>query len=444
MTIAIRCQKTVVWRAAYCPVVIFTILFFALSSRAEDTNEEVQIQALQRQNAILEQQVEKQDQAIESLTQKVGELEATNAAQENVAENTPPPAPTGYNLGNVNVSAEGGVAFFNTDRNGFSSDNDLRVDEARLFVEAPVWKEVYFQGELDLATREYPTLSAQLGELYLDAQDLSELWGQDAQLNLRAGRMYLPFGEEYLDRYAIDDPLISHSVSDIWGYGPGVELYGTLGKFDYVAAVQNDSGQNGVQDFNGDKAVTGRIGFNPDKHLRFSVSAMRTGNLNVQNDQFSSLWFGNLFLQPIVTMNTTLFHYELVEGDIVAKWSGGHVSAFGGYGHYDDNDTVANNGRDFFYYSVEGVQDLPRKFYVGARFSQALSDKGVPILGLGNYGLYGDVLTTELWRMSLGLGYRFSENLLLKTEYSFEGGHDVGGGSRDQENFFGTEAAFKF
>jgi len=445
MTMALRCQKAVVWRGAYFSVIISVILFFAPPAHAEDTNEEAQIQALQRQNAMLEQQVERQNQAIESLTQKVGELEATNAAEENAAaENAPPPAPTGYNLGNVNVSAEGGVAFFNTDRNGFSSDSDLRVDEARLFVEAPIWKEVYFQGESDLATREYPTLSVQLGELYLDAQDLSELWGQDAQLNLRAGRMYIPFGEEYLDRYAIDDPLISHSVSDIWGYGPGVELYGTLAKFDYVVAVQNDSGQNGVQDFDGDKAVTGRIGFNPDRHWRFSVSAMRTGNLNVQGDEYSSVWFGNEFLQPLVTMNATLFHYELVEGDIMAKWSGGHVGAFGGYGQYGDNDPTANNGRDFFYYSVEGVQDLPQKFYLAARFSEALSDKGVPILGLGSYGVYGDDLTTELWRLSLGLGYRFSENLLLKTEYSFEGGHDLGGGSRNQENFFGTEAAFKF
>src|SRR6202167_2402855 len=125
--------------------------------------------------------------------------------------------------------------------------------------------------------RENPSLTAQMGELYLDAQDVSDLWGEDRQLNVRAGRMYIPFGEEYLSRYAIDDPLISHSVSDIWGYGPGVEAYGALNKFSYVVAVQNDSGENGVQDFNGDKAVSGRIGFDPDKHFHFSISAMRTG-----------------------------------------------------------------------------------------------------------------------------------------------------------------------
>jgi hypothetical protein len=445
----IRCQSKPVWRAAtFFPVLL--LFLAARSAHAEDTNLEAQVQALQQQNALLQQQLEKQNQSIEALSKKVGELEATQAQQQSAAaQNAPPPAPTGipgYNLGNVNLSAEGGVAFFNTSRDGFSPDSDFRVDEARLFVEAPVWKEVYFQGELDLAQREDPDLHVQMGELYLDAQDLSDIWGQDGQLNLRAGRMYIPFGEEYLSRYAIDDPLISHSVADIWGYGPGIELYGALSKLNYVVAVQNDSGQNGVQDFNGDKAVSGRIGFDPNKHLHFSVSAMRTGNLNVQNDLFSSLWFGNEFLQPLPTASpeTTLFHEELAEGDVAFRWSSGHVGAFGGYGRYGDNDPEASNGRNFFFYSAEGVQNLPKKFYAAVRFSEALSDKGVPILGLGSYGEYGDDLAAYLWRLSLGIGYRFSDNLLVKTEYSFEGGKDIDREERNYEDFFGTEAAFKF
>jgi hypothetical protein len=95
-------------------------------------------------------------------------------------------------------------------------------------------------------------------------------------------------------------------------------------------------------------------------------------------------------------------------------------------------------------FSFEGVQNLPEKFYAAIRFSEALSDRGVPILGLGNYGEYGDDPTAYLWRLSLGIGYRFSDNLLIKTEYSLENGRDIDGESRDHEDFFGTEAAFKF
>ena len=137
------------------------------------------------------------------------------------------------------------------------------MEEARLFLEAPVWKDVYFYSEVDLATPENNNAQVNLGELYVDFQDVSQLWGRDDQLNVRAGRMNIPFGEEYLTRYAIDNPLILNSVSDFWGYDPGVEIYGALGKFSYVAAVQNGGG-NGVQDDNDDKSVAGRISFDPD------------------------------------------------------------------------------------------------------------------------------------------------------------------------------------
>lgn len=412
---------------------------------AGDTSEEEQIQELQKQNALLEKQLQKENQSLQTLTEKVEQLEATNAAQQNAsAENAAPPAPTGYNLGKVNVGAEGAVAFFDTGSEGFTPHTDFRVDEARLFVQAPIWKEVYFSGEVDLATRESDSLSVQAGEVYLDCEDLSDLWGRDGQLNLRVGHINIPFGEEYLTRYAIDNPLITHSVTDLWGFDNGVELYGDLGKFNYVVAVQNGSGRNGVQDFTGDKSVAGRIGFDPNKHWHFSVSAMRTGDISVQNDFMSAIWFGNGFFQSLGGPQTTLFHVNLVEGDITARWASGHITAFGGYGRYDDNDPAANNARDIFYYSVEGVQNLPAKFYTAVRFSQAFSNKGIPIVGLGNPGDYFSAVTSELWRLSLGLGYRFSDNLLIKTEYAFEGGRDVDGENRDYENFFGTEAAFQF
>ena len=53
-------------------------------------------------------------------------------------------------------------------------------------------------------------------------------------------------------------------------------------------------------------------------------------------------------------------------------------------------------------------------------------------------------LTDELWRLSLGLGYRWNQNLLVKAEYSFERGKDLAGDKREHEDFFGVEAAFKF
>jgi hypothetical protein len=133
-----------------------------------------------------------------------------------------------------------------------------------------------------------------------------------------------------------------------------------------------------------------------------------------------------------------------VELDMTARWASGYVQAFGGYAQYGDNDPAADNRRDIFYYSAEVVQNLPEKFYAATRFSEVIADKGIPLLGNGDYDDYGDALTSDLWRLSLGLGYRFSDRLIIKTEYAFEGGRQVDGESRDQENFFGTEVTFKF
>lgn len=414
--------------------------------RASDTNWEEQLRSLREQNTALQQQVQKQGDVLDGLTRKVKELEAARTEPEAAASENPPGSTMGgFNLGKVNISGEGGVAFFNTGSEGLAPHSEFRVDEARLFVEAPIWKEVYFYGEADLATRENTGLNLALGELYLDFQDVSQWWGKDNQLNVRAGRMDIPFGEEYLTRNVIDDPLISRSLPDLWGMDPGVELYGSVGKFSYVVAVQNGSGANGVQDFDGDKSVAGRIGYDPARWLHFSVSGMRTGDLSVAEDGTSALWFGNgLFHSIGTTATTTTFDADLVEGDLSVRWSGGHLSAFGGYARYDDNDTSADNGRDIFYYSVEGVQQLPRKFYTAVRFSEILAADGYPILGYGNYGTYHSSPTTELWRASLGLGYRFSDRLVLKTEYSFERGKDADGNWRHHEDFFGTEAAFQF
>ena len=417
-----------------------------LPSRADDANLAQEVRELRAQNAALQKQLQKQGSLLDALTEKVKALEAANPDQETAAADEATPTKNGFNFGKVNLSGEGGMGFFNSGAEGFAPHSEFRVDEARLFVEAPIWNEVFFYGEADGATRENTDLDFELNELYLDFQDVSGLWGKDNQFNLRVGRMNIPFGEEYLTRYAIDNPLISHSVSDLWGADPGIEFYGTLGKFCYAVAVQNGSGANGVRDFDGDKSVAGRIGFDPARWLHFSVSGMRTGDLNAQNDKLSALWFGNGFFRSLGgTNSTTTFHANLVEGDVTARWSDGHVTAFGGYARYGDNDTAAHNARGAFYYSVEGVQQLPHKFYAAARFSGIMADQGFPIVGNGSFNNYfRNDLSTELWRLSLGLGYRFSDRLIVKAEYSLERGKEVNGDSRTAEDFFGTEAAFRF
>ena len=419
---------------------------------AEGSEIERELRELRQQNKALQDELRQQGSLVEALSRKVTEIQNANAAASREATRVDPEINGSQNskgsalsLGKVNISGEGGVGFFESGSEGLFPHAAFRVDEAKIFVEAPIWGDVYFFGELNLMTREAPDLSLQLGELYLDVENISQLWNHDHMLNLRLGRMYTPFGEEYQSRYAIDNSFISHSLSDIWGVDEGIELYGRIGKLRYAAAVQN-GGPSGVQDFSSDKSVAGRIGFDPASWLHLSASGMRTGELKPPGDYWSEVYFGNAWFLPFGSDKTTAFHANLFEGDVEIRLPRGHIKAFGGYARYDDNDPSADNRRDIFYYSIEAVHDLTHKLYGGVRFSQILADKGFPIAGNGNQDNYvfSGTLTEEIWRLSLALGYRWSQNLVTKAEYTFEHGKEVGGEKRDHEDLFSIEAAFKF
>ncbi len=441
--------RRVPWgRAAVC----FLLLSRGVGVADEGVTRD-QILQLQQQNEQLQQQLRRQQELIESLSRQVSQIQEAHSSRDHEpagvksdARDTgnAPASGLASRLGKVSLTGEGGIAFFDSQSQGQTPHPEFRVDEARLFLEAPVWDDVYFFSEVDFATPEDTAISLNFAELYLDFENVSQLWGCDKMLNVRAGRFHIPFGEEYQSRFAMDNPLISRSVSDLWGNDDGLELYGKAGALQYVLAVQNGGGP-ALQALQSDKAVVGRVGFDPANWLHLSVSGMRTGNLSVQNG-VSAEWFGNGFFRSLGSTNTTTFHANLVEGDAQLRWPWLQLKGAGGYINYGDNDPGANNHRNVFYYLVEGVHDFTGKLFAAARFSQILSPNGFPLVGNGPMGeyLFSPNLTTEYWRLSLGLGYRFDANLLVKGEYSFNQGRESGGVARTGENLFALEAAFKF
>ena len=448
-------QRHPIRAMALCACVVTFVTCAGPQLRADDSAETRQeLRRLEQQNQALQEQLRQQQTLIQTLSRKVNDIEEASAQRRRELEHLEselkeagpvPKSSGGPSFGKVNISGEGGVAFFHSGSEGLYPNAEFRVDEAKLFVEAPIWGDVYFFTELNLMTREAQDLSLQLGELYLDFENVSKLWNGERQLNLRVGRMDIPFGEEYIYRDAIDNPLVSHSLTDFWGVDEGIELYGSLGKFSYVLAVQS-GGVSGVRDFDADKAIAARLSFDPKPWLHLSVSGMRTGDLDAANDYWSKLWFASGWFLPSGSTNASKYHADLVEADVSVRLPHGHLKAFGGYVHYDDNDPLADNSRDIYYYSLEGVHDLTHKLYAAVRFSQIFADTGLPIAANGNMGdyLFSSSLTEEIWRLSLGLGYRWSQNLLVKAEYSLERGKEVGGAKRNHEDLFAIEGAFKF
>jgi hypothetical protein len=121
------------------------------------------------------------------------------------------------------------------------------------------------------------------------------------------------------------------------------------------------------------------------------------------------------------------------------------VKTAGGALFSDDNDSSANNSRDLYFYYLEARQDLTAKLYAAARWSQIFAPGGFPLVGAGDFGARFFGNTTEgLQRLSMGLGYRWNRDLILKVEYTLNRGRELGGKSRNHENFLGAEVAIRF
>jgi hypothetical protein len=398
-----------------------------------------EVKELIEQNRLLVEQVRAQQKQIDELRTRVDRI---NEPAE------PVPALPAAESGRVlRLSGEVSIGYFDSQAHGLWPNGEFRVDDARIFFEAPIWKNVYVFGGLELTTREANDEYFHVGELYVDVEDL---WRSDRThtLSFRAGRMNIPFGEEYLVRNAIDNPLVTHSLADIWGIDEGVQVYGTLGPVRYNVAVQN-GGHKTMRDFDSDKAVTVRLSITPRPGLSLSASALRTGDLTVAGDGVSEVWLANAFFRSIGPAATTqTFSAEMLQFDAAYRWKTGHFNANYGWAHYDDNNPLADDSRNLTHYSVEGLQYLTPRFFAAARYSAIDAPGGYPLAGLGNageffYNPYGP-LTKDLQRLSAGVGFRFAAPLVWKIEYSWEDGHLVNGTPRDAEDMLSSLLGMRF
>jgi hypothetical protein len=235
---------------------------------------------------------------------------------------------------------------------------------------------------------------------------------------------------------------------DLWGIDEGVQAYGSLGRLEYNLSIQN-GGHKTLHDFDSDKALAVRLAFAPTPRLRLSASALRTGDLTVAGDGMSEVWLANAFFRALGPAATTrTFAADLAEIDAAWTWAGGHLKGAAGWIKFDDDSTSGDNARKLRYYSLEGRQKLGANLFGAARYSAIDAPRGYPLAGQGNAGKYFynpfAPLTTELERLSLGLGYQFGPPLVWKIEYSWETGRLLSGARRNDEDMFSSILGVRF
>lgn len=429
-------------------------MLLALLSSSARAESDAGVRELIEQNRRLQEQVRTQQQVIDQLSHRLADLARTserherNLQQLQQREVAPEPAPAGAGdrAQEVRIAAEAAFTFFHTGREGQFPKGEFRADDPVIALEAPLMRNTYFFTELRLLPRDTNAEDFQLGEIYVDVEDVSGLWGQRGMLNVRAGRLNIPFGEEYQRRTPLANPLISHSLSDIWGVDEGVGVYGRIGATRYVLAAQN-GGESRLRDYHADKSIAARLNWEPATWLGVSVSAMRTGKLATVGDTLSEVWFGGGFFRALgPSHRTASYGAELFEVDAMPRWKDGHATLALGGARFDDSDPLADNARRIRYGYLELVQGLAGRLYGATRYSEIRAPGGYPLVGWGSMGtfFFRPSLTEELRRLSLGLGYRFGPPLVWKIEYSWESGRMMDGAPRDQEDFFGTQVGMKF
>ena len=409
----------------------------------------VNVQAQASEVAELRAQIEAQRAVIERLSERLERLEQKEAASGGQ------PEVRGYIAEReLHLTGEGAMGFYSTGDAGQHPNNEFLLDEARAYVEARVMPDTYFFAELNMMTREKSreknshrgNINLNIGEVYIDFENVRQLFGGSGGPTFRVGRFEIPFGEEYMRRDAMKNPLVTHSLADFWGIDEGIELYGSVGAVSYLVALQNGGHAVG-RDFESDKSITVRLGIDPTSSLHLGASYMTTGDLTniqrgVDTDRLGELWFGNYWILDAGTADTVFSSsFWLGEGRVFI--GNGHLAFLYGQGLYEDNGE-GDTDVEFDYYTLEVVQPFTEKAYGALRWSGIESDEGYYLVGLGNEDLNLDQKTTELQQLSLGLGYRLSESLILKGEYAWISGDILGGGSRDDENMFTLQLAYKF
>ena len=374
-------------------------------------------------------------------------------------------------INNLRLSGNADVVYFKGDDNSHSPDSRFAVDNARLFFDFNVSDKASFYFEWDLV-REF-SLKNEVGQLYLRFDRLFDF----DELNIKAGRIPIPFGEEYLrfHEQRFENPLISFSAPAPYNWDEGVELFGTTfgNRFDYIFAVTdgddafNENTQEAVQ-------LAGKISYRPFSWARLALSALDTGTLGeAKNEGRSALEFGGSHAYPfgfgtdvvnyqdgipIMDDPNPKFSMRAWEVDTIlypSDW--GHVWL--AYGQV----SIRSNGsskfdRDLLYWITEGVLELGKlsehlsRYYVAARYSAigTFDSWEGYMLAAMNDGKELGYNTKDVQVVSAGLGIRLHQNIKLKLEYSWYDFNLVKGTpsdirhNADDRNLLGAGISVKF
>lgn len=275
--------------------------------------------------------------------------------------------------------------------------------------------------------------------LYLESKNfLSILKDTPFTLNSKIGRFKLGFGEEALSNNPVEGVLPSNSAAKADVIDEGLSLDGKikldkagLGPLGWTVSVTNGNSGFG-SDNDSSKAFMGKVNYSPVKPLYLSASYYDSGSLKSSAAEMS---VAGLTARPA---NATNWDRKVWEVD--ARYDFGKGKSPLDPPAYSDSKAILRLSYGAFHDAVistqgvdrigslgfiDGIYNLNKKFYTAGRYSF------VDLSGDTTASL-NSVTANRQDRYSLGLGWRWSQNTILKLSYDWN--KESGTNTEDADN----------
>lgn len=414
-------------------VFVLVLVFNAPILRADERDEEI---------AVLKTQVQELSRRIEKLEAdqaKVREesLEASQAVQA-------PRVDLANTLAKLKIKGRAALGFFDSGKAGSYPAGSFEMPDAKLqFAFQPdEINTLVMRFNLNNATAQSPLLDY----FFLQSKDfLPALKNSPFSLSIRLGRFKLGFGEETWSDNLVEGVLPSNSAARATIIDEGLEFAGKI-KLDKLKlkplgwVVSVSDGNSGVgSDSAAGKAFMGKLYHSPIEPLYLSASYYNSGRLDSSNAEMS---IGGLVTRPSgeSDWDRTVWEvdarYDFGKGKKPLDppaYSDSKAIIRLSYGQFKDE---ANRTRDGNFGFVEGTYSWTKKFYTAGRFSF------VDINGDGTATL-NSVTANRYERYSLGGGYRWTDNTILKLSYDWNKNSWSGIGDAD-DNLLSAIVATQF
>lgn len=336
-------------------------------------------------------------------------------------------------LSKLKFKGRAAVGFLDSGTNGSHPSGAFQMPDAKIqFSFQPDDINTFvLRFNLNNATLQTPNLDY----LFLQSKDfLPFLKNTPYSLSGRLGRFKLPFGEETQSDNPVEGMLPSNSAGKVGVTDEGIELSGkvkldklkianyTFTPLGWAVSISNGNSGTGTDTASG-KAFMGKLYYSPINPLYLSANYYNSGDLKLSDSEFS---IAGLVSRPT---NATNWRRDVWEVDGRYDFGKGKKPldppafsdskaivrlSYGGF--HDTTSTATARERSGSFGFVDGLYNLNKKIYLAGRYSfvDLDSDITATLNSIANLNRYN--------RYSLGMGYRWSENTIVKLSYDWNQG----------------------